>query len=145
MGTSSEHLLHMILDASVGQVVTVLGETMNCNIKLDVIEQSSTSLNQFVRKVAITAQGLPVIKANVKFDSTVLPEFIMSELLKKKRGIGTILNVHGINATRNVISLNRNTGENIVSREYEIINDGIVWFTILEEIRLDNLGSNNDG
>ena len=141
MNISSKDLINKILDAPVGQVVTVLGETLNCNIKLEVIEQNAIAHNQFVRKVSITAQGFLVIKANVKFDSTVLPEFIMTDLLKKKRGIGTILNVNNINVTRNIMALNRNPDESKVSREYEIIRNGIVWFTIIEEIRLGNLGS----
>ena len=144
MNMSSEDLLNKILDASVGQVVTVLGDVLNCNIQLEVVEQNTVATNQFVRKVSITAGGLPVIKANVKFDSTVLPEFIMAELLKKKRGVGTILNVHDINVTRNIISLNRNPNEHKASRKYEIIHNGIIWFTILEEIRLGNLGSDNN-
>ena len=144
MNISSKDLVNKILDAPVGQVVTVLGETLNCNIQLKVIEQNSVAPNQFVRKVSIIAQGFPVIKANVKFDSTVLPEFIMADLLKKKRGIGTILNVNNINATRNIIALNRNPVENKVSREYEIVQNGIVWFTIMEEIRLGNLGSDKN-
>jgi len=144
MNISSKVLLNRILDAPVGQVVTVLGETLNCNIKLEVIEQSSVAPNQFVRKVSITAQGFPVIKANVKFDSTVLPEFIMSELLEKKHGIGTILNSNNIHPTRNVISLNYNSDESKVSREYEIIHNGVVWFNILEEIRLGHLGSDKN-
>jgi len=145
MNTSPEELINRILDAPVGQVVTVLGETLDCNIKLRVIEQNTVAPNQFVRKVSIIADEFPVIKANVKFDSTVLPEFIMADLLKKKRGIGTILNVNGINATRNIISLNRSLDESKVSREYEIIHNGIVWFTIKEEIRLGNLSSDKNG
>ena len=137
-----EDLLNKILDAPVGQVVTVLGEVLNCSIKLQVIEQNTVSPNQFVRNISITVQGFPVIKANVKFDSTILPELIMTELLKKKRGIGTILNVNNIKATRKILSLNQN--ENSASREYQIIHNGIVWFTIIEEIRLGNLSSNNN-
>ena len=144
MNVFSEDLLNKVLDAPVGHVVTVLREILDCNINLEVIEQSTIAPNQFVRKVSITAQGLPVIKANVKFDSTVLPEFIMSELLKKKHGVGDILNANNIDATRNILSLNRNSDKNKVSREYEIIHNGIVWFTIIEEIRLDNLGSDNN-
>ena len=144
MKRSSENLLQRILDAPVGQVVTVLGEILNCNIHLQVVEQNTVAPNQFVRKVAITAQGLPVIKADVKFDATVLPDFILDDLLKKKRGVGTILNVNGINASRNVISLNRNPDKNKVTREYEIIHNKIIWFTIFEEIRLGNLGSDNN-
>ena len=144
MNVFSEDLLNKILDAPVGNVITVLEDILDCNINLQVIEQSTIAPNQFVRKVSITVQGLPVIKANVKFDSTVLPELIMSELLKKKHGIGYILNENSIDVTRNIISLNRNSDENEVSREYEIIHNGIVWFTILEEIRLGNLGSDNN-
>jgi len=144
MNMFSEDLLNKILDAPVGKVITVLGEILNCDIKLEVIEQNTVSPNQFVRKVAITAQELPVIKADVKFDSTVLPEFIITELLKKKQGVGDILNANNINAARNVLSLNRIHDENRASREYEIIHDGKVWFTIFEEIRLDNLGSYNN-
>ncbi len=144
MNISSKDLLDKILDAPVGQVVTVLGEVLDCNVELKVIEQNSVIPNQFVRKVSITTQEFPVIKANVQFDSTVLPEFIMADLLKKKRGVGTILNVYDIKATRKIISLNRNPDEKTASREYEIIHNGVVWFTILEEIRLGNLGPNNN-
>lgn len=142
--SGTENLLNKILDAPVGQVITVLGECLDCVIKLEVIEQNTVAPNQFVRKVSITAQGFPVIKAEVQFDSTILPKFIMDELLTKKRGIGTILNVHDIKVSRNILSLTRNPDENNVSREYEIIHDGVVWFTILEEIRLDNLDSHNN-
>ena len=136
-----EGLLNKILDAPVGQVVTVLEEFLNGDIKLEVIEQNAVSSDQFVRKVSITAQGFPVINANVKFDSTVLPEFIMTDLLRKKLGIGAILNVNNIKATRKIIIINQD--EDTASREYQIIHNGIIWFTIIEEIRLGNLGSDN--
>ena len=139
--SKTEDLLNKILDAPVGQVVTILEEFLKCNIKLKVIEQNTVSSDQFVRKVSITAQGFPVINANVKFDSTVLPEFIMTDLLRKKQGIGTILNVNNIKATRKIIALNQD--EDSASREYQIIHNGIVWFTIIEEIKLGNLGSDN--
>ncbi|MFB5607216.1 MAG: hypothetical protein ACE5RG_03845 [Candidatus Nitrosomaritimum yanchengensis] len=144
MNKFSENLLNKILDAPVGNVITILREILDNNIKLEVIEQNAITPNQFVRKVSITADGFPVIKANVEFDSTVLPELIMAEILKKKQGIGDILNANKINATRNIISLNRNHDESKVTREYEIIHNGIIWFNIIEEIRLDNLSSNNN-
>jgi len=144
MNVFSEDLLNKILNAPVGKVVSVLRDTHNVDIKLEVIEQNTVLPDQFVRKVSITAHGFPVIKAIVKFDSTILPEVIMAELLKKKQGVGDILNANNIKATRNVISLSRNHDENKVTREYEIIYNGIVWFIIIEEIRLDNLGSNNN-
>ena len=136
-----EDLLNKILDAPVGQVVAVLEEFLNGDIKLEVIEQNAVSSDQFVRKVSITAQGFPVINANVKFDSTILPEFIMTDILRKKRGIGTILNVNNIKAARKIIALNQD--EDSASREYQIIHNGIVWFTIIEEIKLGNLSSDN--
>ena len=136
-----EDLLNKILDAPVGQVVAVLEKFLNGDIKLEVIEQNAVSSDQFVRKVSITAQGFPVINANVKFDSTVLPEFIMTDLLRKKLGIGEILNVNNIKTTRKMLSLNQD--ENTASREYQIIHNGIIWFTIIEEIKLGNLSSDN--
>ena len=136
-----EDLLNKILDAPVGQVVAVLEKFLNGDIKLEVIEQNAVSSDQFVRKVSITAQGFPVINANVKFDSTVLPEFIVTDLLRKKLGIGAILNVNNIKATRKIITINQD--EDTASREYQIIHNGIIWFTIIEEIRLGNLGSDN--
>ena len=135
-------MLNKILDAPVGQVEMILGEALNCKIKLQVIEQNKNSSGQFVRNISITVEEFPVIKANVKFDSTVLPELIVTELLKKKRGIGTILNMNNIKATRKMLSLNQN--ENSALREYEIIHNQIVWFTIIEEIKLGSLGSNNN-
>ena len=137
-----EDLLNKILDAPVGQVVTVLGEVLNCNIKLQVVEQNKNSSGQFVRNISIMVEEFPVIKANVKFDSTVLPELIVTELLKKKLGIGTILNMNNIKATRKMLSLTQD--ENSATREYQIIHNELVWFTIIEEIKLDSLGSYNN-
>ena len=137
-----EDLLNKILDAPVGQVVTVLGEALNCNIKLQVIEQNKNSSGQFVRNISISAQEFPVIKANAKFDSAVLPEVIVTDLLKKKQGIGTILNMNNIKATRKMLSLTQD--ENSASREYQIIHNEVVWFTIIEEIKLGSLGSYNN-
>jgi len=138
---STENLLEKILAVPVGKVVDVLAEILNSDIKLLTIEQNTVSPHKFERKVTISSDGLPVIKAQVKFDSTSLPKYILDELLKKKQGIGSILTQNKISATRKVISLNHTPGENNATREYEIIIDGAVWFTILEEIRLENLGT----
>ena len=137
-----ENLLNKILDAPVGQVEMILDKALNCKIKLQVIEQNKNSSGQFVRNISIMVEEFPVIKANVKFDSTVLPELIVTELLKKKRGIGTILNMNNIKATRKMLSLNQD--ENSATREYQIIHNEVVWFTIIEEIKLGSLGSNNN-
>ena len=141
---STEYLVNKILTAPVGHVADVLSEILNCKINLKIIEQNTLFPHKFVRKITISANELPVIKAHVKFDSTILPKFILDELLKKKQGIGTILTQNNIHATRNVISVNHNLDESKVSREYKILKDGILWFTILEEIRLGALSANND-
>ncbi len=142
MGT--EDLLSKILAAPVGRVVDVLSEILNCNINLQIIEQNTVSPHKFIRKISISANEIPVIKAHVKFDSTLLPKFILDELLKKEQGIGTILTQNNISTSRNVLSMNHNIAENKASREYEILKDATVWFTILEEIRLDGLDANNN-
>ncbi len=141
---SLENLLEKILAAPLGKVVDVLSEILNSDIKLLTIEQNTVSPHKFERKVTISSDELPVIKAQVKFDSTILPKVILDELLKKKQGIGSILTQNNINATRKVISLNHNPEESKATREYEIIIDGTVWFTILEEIRLENLGASKN-
>jgi chorismate-pyruvate lyase len=141
---SSENLLEKILAVPVGTVVDVLEEILNSDIKLQIIEQNTVSPHKFERKVTISSDELPVIKAHAKFDSTVLPEFILDELLKKKQGIGSILIQNNISATRKVISMNHHSDGNKATREYEIIVDGTVWFTILEEIRLENLGASKN-
>ena len=138
---STGDLMSKILAVPVGKVVDVLGQVLECKIKINIIEQNTVSAHKFVRKVTISANEFPVIKALVKFDSSVLPEIIVNQLLQKKDGIGDILTQNNIHATRNVISVNHNLDESKVSREYEIIHNGIVWFTIMEEIRLGNLGS----
>lgn len=69
----------------------VLEKILNYIIDLKVIEQNAITTHQFVRKVTINANGLPIFKSRVKFDFTVSPESIMDELLKKKLGVGTIV------------------------------------------------------
>ena len=141
---SGEYVLNKILSAPVGKVVDVLCEILNEDVELHVIEQNAISPNKFERKVVISSNKLPVIKALAKFDSAILPKFIFDELLKKKNGIGAILTQNNINATRKEISMNHDLEENTVSREYEIINDGSAWFTIFEKIHLGNLGTSKN-
>lgn len=141
---STEDLLEKILAAPVGKVVDVLGEMLECEIDLKIIEQNTVSPHKFVRKVTIYANELPVIKAHVKFDSSILPDFVVDELLQKKHGIGKILTQNNINATRDVVSVNQNLKEGKATREYSILKDGTLWFTILEDIRLGALVTNKN-
>lgn len=137
MTVTLDPLLKSILDASVGQVESTLSKVLECNVYLDIIEQNQLSGTNFVRKITITVKDLPVIRAIAKFDSKILPEQIMTELLRRKEGIGTILTRNKIKAVREVVSLDFKQNGKEVIRKYRIVSNKSVWFEILEEIRLD--------
>lgn len=142
--TAIDPNLKSLLDAPVGQIANTLEKILKCQVNLDIIEQNSTSGTEFVRKITITAKELPVIRAVVKFDSEVLPDNILSQLLKKKDGIGTILTKNSIKADRKVTSLSFDQDGGKVMRNYQIVYNGSVWFQISEEIRLEySIGSKN--
>jgi len=138
-------LLKSILDASVGQVESTLSKVLECNVDLDIIEQNQLSGTNFVRKITITVKDLPVIRAVAKFDSKILPEQIMTELLRRKEGIGTILTRNKIKADREVVSLDFKQNGKEVIRKYRIVSNKSVWFEILEEIRLDYITACKNG
>ncbi len=137
MTVALDPLLKSILDASVGQVESTLSKVLECNVYLDIIEQNQLSGTNFVRKITITVKDLPVIRAVAKFDSKILPEQVMTELLRRKEGIGTILTRNKIKADREVVSLDFKQNGKEVIRKYRIVSNKLVWFEILEEIRLD--------
>jgi len=138
-------LLKSILDASVGQVESTLSKVLECNVYLDIIEQNQLSGTNFVRKITITVKDLPVIRAVAKFDSKILPEQVMTELLRRKEGIGTILTRNKIKADREVVSLDFKRNGKEVIRKYRIVSNKSVWFEILEEIRLDYITACKNG
>jgi chorismate-pyruvate lyase len=138
-------LLKSILDASVGQVERTLSKVLECNVYLDIIEQNQLSGTNFVRKIIITVKDMPVIRAIAKFDSKILPEQIMTELLRRKEGIGTILTRNKIKADREVVSLDFKQNGKEVIRKYRIVSNKSVWFEILEEIRLDYITACKNG
>jgi len=138
-------LLKSILDASVGQVESTLSKVLECNVYLDIIEQNQLSGTNFVRKITITVKDLPVIRAVAKFDSKILPEQIMTELLRRKEGIGTILTRNKIKADREVVSLDFKQNGQEVIRKYRIVSNKSIWFEILEEIRLDYITACKNG
>jgi len=132
--------LKKILEAPLGQVVTVLGENLNCKICLDLIEQNTPKPGtKFERKIVVSADELPIIRAIIKFDRNVLPRSIVDDLLQKRRLIGTILNKNSIPNERNLISLNLDQDGKKIHRVYEIRSNGNVLFEISEEIKLDHL------
>ncbi|MFB3096539.1 MAG: hypothetical protein ACE1YX_02445, partial [Nitrosopumilaceae archaeon] len=71
--TTLDPIVQSLLDAPVGQVKDTLEEILKCPVYLDIIEQNSTSGTKFSRKITITANELPIIRAVVTFDSSVLP------------------------------------------------------------------------
>jgi len=138
-------LLKSILDAPVGQVESTISKVLECNVYLDIIEQNQLSGTNFVRKITITVKDLPVIRAIVKFDSKIIPEQIMTELLRRKEGIGTILTRNKIKVDREVVSLDFKQNGKDVIRKYRIVSNESVWFEILEEIRLDYITACKNG
>jgi len=138
-------LLKSILDAPVGQVESTISKVLECNVYLDIIEQNQLSGTNFVRKITITVKDLPVIRAVAKFDSKILPEQVMTELLRRKEGIGTILTRNKIKADREVVSLDFKRNGKEVIRKYRIVSNKSVWFEILEEIRLDYITACKNG
>ena len=123
MTVALDPLLKSILDASVGQVESTLSKVLECNVYLDIIEQNQLSGTNFVRKITITVKDLPVIRAIAKFDSKILPEQIMTELLRRKEGIGTILTRNKIKADREVVSLDFKQNGKEVIRKYRIVSN----------------------
>ena len=144
MEVTHDPLLKSILDAPVGQVESTLRDKLQCDVSLDIIEQNQLEGTNFIRKITITANELPVIRANVKFDSSVIPNNIVAELLRKKEGIGTILTRNNIKADREVASLDLENDGNKIIRKYRIIYNDSVWFEISEEIRLDYINSSKN-
>lgn len=133
---SSQSLINEILDAPLGHVDKVLGTGFNCKIDLDLIEQySSKPGSEFIRKIIVTANNLPLIKAVIKFDKTTLPKHVVSQLLQKRNLIGMILSLNNIPNKKNIISLQED--ENKIIRVYQIIYDQIILFEVSEEIRMD--------
>lgn len=133
-------LIQEILDAPLGHVITALGNHLNCKIKMDLIEQNSSKPGiEFERKITVTANNLPLIKAVIKFDKKTLPKHIVSQLLQKRKLVGTILNLNEIPNKKDILFFK--VDENKITRVYQIKHDQSTLFEISEEIRLDYIES----
>lgn len=141
--TMQDSFVTSLLNVPVGKIEEFLKEHLRGEVHLEVIEQNCISGTNFVRKIVITANNLPVIRATVSFDSSKLSEPILSELLKKHEGIGTILTRNKINVQRNSVSLVSDS-DGTIKRNYEIINANYVLFHVSEEILLENLLANKN-
>lgn len=141
----SDSLLKELLDAPLGQVMTVLGENINCKFSLDIIEQNTPKPGtEFERKVVVSASGLPLIRAIIRFDKNKLPSQMVSELLKRRKMIGSLLSLNEIPNKKNVTSLYFDTSGKNLFRTYEIKNGDDILFEVSEEIKLDQLNSIRD-
>lgn len=141
--TMQDSLVNSLLNVPVGQIEAFLKQKLQGEVHLEVIEQNRTSGTNFVRKIVITANNLPVIRATVSFDSSKLSESILSELLRKNEGIGAILTRNKITARRNVISLESGS-DGTIKRNYEIVDNNSILFRVSEEVLLENLLANKN-
>jgi len=139
-----DSFVNSLLNVPVGQIETFLKQKLEGEVHLKVVEQNRISGTNFVRKIVITVNSFPVIRATVSFDSKKLAEPLLSELLRKKDGIGVILTRNKITARRNIISLESDS-DGTVKRNYEIIDNNTVLFYVSEEILLVNLLANKNG
>src|SRR5574341_553867 len=103
MALTPDLLARTLLDAPIGHVEQTLVEIRKKPVRVDVVEQNSTHGTRYVRKVIISASQFPIVSAVVKFDSRNLPKSVMSELLEKKAGIGSILRKNNISVRRNAV------------------------------------------
>ena len=135
---TNDSLVKEILDAPLGQVVAILGNYSNCTTKLDLIEQNTPKPGtEFERKITVTVNDLPLIKAVIKFDRKTLPEYMVNQLLQKRILVGSILNLNNISNRKNLISINEK--DQTITQVYQIKHGDNVFFEISEEIQLDAL------
>jgi chorismate-pyruvate lyase len=127
------------LNTPIGHVEQTVADILKRNISFNVIEQTPIGQTEYIRKVIIAADQFPIVSATVRFDSKTIPQYILSELLRKKEGIGTILQKYHVMAHRRSIVITVSTDGKKITRNYEIVQNTLVWFQISEEIRLDLL------
>lgn len=140
-----ESLAETILNTPIGHVEQTVADILKRNVSFSVIEQTPIGQTEYLRKIIITADQLPIVSATVQFDSKTIPQYILDELLRKKEGIGTILQKHHVIAHRRSIVITISTNGKKITRDYEIVQNGSVWFHISEEIRLDLLYACQNG
>lgn len=127
------------MNTPIGHVEQTVADILKRNVSFSVIEQTPIGQTGYLRKIVIAADQFPIVSATVQFDSKAIPQHILDELLRKKEGIGTILQKHQVIAHRQSIIITISTDGKKITRDYEIVQNASVWFHISEEIRLDLL------
>lgn len=145
MSASLDLLAKTLLDAPIGYMEQTITEILGRSVHLDVIEQNVISGTTYNRKIVIAFRQVPIVRATIRFDSEHIPELIMTELLQKKEGIGSILRKHNITTQRKTLRISVESDGEKLTRDYEIWCDDLIWFEISEEIRLDLLNACQNG
>jgi len=133
------------LNTPIGHVEQTITDILKRNVSFNVIEQTPIGKTEYLRKIIIATDQFPIVSATVRFDSKIIPQYILTELLRKKEGIGTILQKHHIIAHRRSIVITISSDGKKITRNYEIMQNSSVWFQISEEIRLDLLYACQNG
>jgi len=136
-----DFLAKTLLDAPVGYVELTIEEILKRPVRLDVVEQNLISGTKYNRKTVMAFGQVPIVRATVRFDSKDIPKLIMIDLLQKKEGIGNILRKHNITVQRNTLEVNIESDGKKLTRAYEVWHDNLIWFDVIEEIRLDLLNA----
>lgn len=139
MAIEIEPIAKTLLDAPVGFVEQTISEIIKKTVYLKVVEQNSVLGTKYVRKIVIGHDKFSILRAVVKFDSKNIPQAVMAALLQKKESIGKILQNNNIRAQRRSVNVKFDPNRKTVTRDYEILHNGSVWFQISEEIGLDFL------
>ena len=127
------------MNTPIGHVEQTVADILKRNVSFSVIEQTPIGQTEYLRKIVIAADQFPIVSATVQFDSKTIPPYMLDEILRKKEGIGTILQKYHIIAHRQSIVITISTDGKKITRDYELVQNETVWFRISEEIRLDFL------
>lgn len=141
MAAALDLLAKTLLDAPIGYVEQTVGDIIKKPVRLEVIEQNLTHETRYNRKIVIAFGQVPIVRATVEFDSKNIPKLVMTELLQKKEGIGSILQKHNIAAQRKTLRISVEDNGKKLTRDCEVLYNNSVWFEITEEIRLDLLNA----
>lgn len=140
-----EEVGRILLEAPVGYVEQTISDIIKKPVYLKVVEQNSISGTRYGRKVVIGYDKFPILRAFVTFDSKNIPMPVTTALLQKKESIGRILRNNKVVAQRRPKTIDFDHTRKTVTREYEILCGGSVWFQVSEETRLDFLCACKDG
>ena len=127
-----------ILLSEIGTVEMMLSIIADSPINVEVINQLDHTNGIIEREVWLKDKNdNKLLFARSYYNTTMLPQTIASDLLSGRGGIGSILMRYQIETYRKIIKLGFNSDKNTIFREYQIVHDKDVWFTIYEEFNLN--------